>query len=156
MDLCLEALEGPARRLGRIDRNRDAGEWLRLPDHLGSVRVVFWSTVVGLGWLTTVASLIVRWRRASPLLRRQIAGFATVTVIMIVVLFLITAHGPFPYLQPIVIFTLWPPAVVIAIAIAVLQYHLYDVRLVIRRVVVYGGLTVAHSALFVAVYFAVL
>ena len=44
----------------------------------------------------------------------------------------------------------------IAIAIAVLQYHLYDIRLVIRRVVVYGGLTVALTALFVGVYFAVL
>jgi two-component system NarL family sensor kinase len=55
-----------------------------------------------------------------------------------------------------VIFALWPLAVVIAIAIAVLQYHLYNVRLVIRRVVVYGGLTIALTALFVGVYFAVL
>ncbi len=55
-----------------------------------------------------------------------------------------------------VVFALWPAAVVIAIAIAVLQYHLYDIRLVIRRVVVYGGLTVALTALFVGVYFAVL
>jgi hypothetical protein len=45
---------------------------------------------------------------------------------------------------------------VIAIAIAVLQYHLYDIRLVIRRVVVYGGLTVALTAIFISVYFAVL
>ncbi len=44
----------------------------------------------------------------------------------------------------------------ISIAIAVLHYHLYDVRLVIRRVVVYGGLTIALTALFVGVYFAVL
>jgi DNA-binding CsgD family transcriptional regulator len=43
-------------------------------------------------------------------------------------------------------FAVWPPAVVISIAIAVLQYHLYDVRLVIRRAVVYGGLTVALPA----------
>lgn len=116
----------------------------------------FWSTVVGVGWLIAVASLIVRWRRATPLLRRQIVGFGAVTLIMIVVGFSSTAYGPFPYLQPIVIFTLWPPAVVIAIAIAVLQYHLYNVRLVIRRVVVYGGLTIALTALFVGVYFAVL
>lgn len=70
-------------------------------------------------------------------------------------------YAPFPellpYLQPaMTFFTLWPAAVVISIAIAVLQYHLYDVRLVIRRVVVYGGLTVALSAVFVGVYFAVL
>ena len=54
------------------------------------------------------------------------------------------------------IVALWPLAVVISIAVAVLQYHLYDVRLVIRRVVVYGGLTIALTALFVGVYFAVL
>jgi hypothetical protein len=117
----------------------------------------FWSTLVGFGWLIALASLLVRWRRGSRLLRRQIVGFATVTVIMIVVNFLsATPYAPFPYLQPIVIVALWPLAVVISIAIAVLQYHLYDVRLVIRRVVVYGGLTVALTALFVGVYFAVL
>jgi hypothetical protein len=116
----------------------------------------FWSTAVALGWLIALASLIVRWRRGTALLRRQIVGFATVTLIMIAVLFLSTAYGPLPYLQPIMIVALWPVAVVISIAIAVLQYHLYDVRLVIRRVVVYGGLTVALTALFVGVYFAVL
>lgn len=117
----------------------------------------FWSTVVGVGWLIALASLSVRWRRSSRLLRRQIAGFATVTVIMIAVYFLCaTEYAPFPNLRPIVIVALWPLAVVISIAIAVLQYHLYDVRLVIRRVVVYGGLTIALTALFVGVYFAVL
>ncbi len=116
----------------------------------------FWSTVVGLGWLIALASLIVRWRRGTALLRRQIVGFATVTLIMIAVLFLSTAYGPLPFLQPTVIVALWPLAVVIAIAVAVLQFHLYDVRLVIRRVVVYGGLTIAITALFVGVYFAVL
>ena len=116
----------------------------------------FWSTLVGLGWLIALASLFVRWRRGTGLLRRQIVGFTTVTVIMIAVLFLSTAYGPFPYLEPRVVVALWPLAVVIAIAVAVLQYHLYDVRLVIRRVVVYGGLTIALTALFVGVYFAVL
>ena len=116
----------------------------------------FWSTVVGLGWLIALASLIVRWRRGTATLRRQIVGFATVTVIMIAVPSSTTAYGPFPFLQPSVIFALWPLAVVIAIAVAVLQFHLYDVRLVIRRVVVYGGLTIAITALFVGVYFAVL
>jgi len=123
----------------------------------------FWSTVVGLGWLITLASLIVRWRRGSALLRRQIVGFATVTVIMIAVTVITKSYNSMPDgplfgvdLHPIVLFALWPPAVVISIAIAVLHYHLYDVRLVIRRVVVYGGLTVALTALFIGVYFAVL
>jgi signal transduction histidine kinase len=116
----------------------------------------FWSTVVVLGWLIALLSLIVRWRRGTALLRRQIVGFAAVMAIMIAVLFLSTAYGPFPFMEPTVIVALWPLAVVIAIAVAVLQYHLYDARLVIRRVVVYGGLTVAITALFVGVYFVVL
>jgi signal transduction histidine kinase len=116
----------------------------------------FWSTLVSLGWLIALASLIVRWRRGITLLRRQIVGFTTVTVVMIAVFFVSTEYGPFSYLQPTVIVTLWPPAVVVSIAVAVLQYHLYDVRLVIRRVVVYGGLTIALTALFVGVYFGVL
>jgi hypothetical protein len=61
-----------------------------------------------------------------------------------------------PYLEPRVIVALWPLAVVIAIAVAVLQYHLYDVRPVIRRAVVYGGVTIVLTALFVGVYFGVL
>jgi two-component sensor histidine kinase len=127
-----------------------------IPTVLDLAEWYFWSTIVSLGWLIALASLIVRWRRGNALLRRQIIGYAVLTVIMIVVLFLSTAYGPLPYLEPAVIVALWPVAVVISIAIAVLQYHLYDVRLVIRRVVVYGGLTVALTALFIGVYFAVL
>jgi hypothetical protein len=78
-------------------------------------------------------------------------------VSMIAVGFLTTtAFQRFHYFEPTVIVALWPLAVVIAIAVAVLQYHLYDVRLVIRRVVVYGSLTIALTAVFVGVYFAVL
>jgi two-component system NarL family sensor kinase len=117
----------------------------------------FWSTVVGLGWLIALASLFVRWRHGNRLLRRQIVGFASVTVIMIAVILLTTtAFQQFHYFQPTVIVALWPLAVVISIAVAVLQYHLYDVRLVLRRVVVYGGLTIALTTVFVGVYFVVL
>jgi signal transduction histidine kinase len=132
----------------------------------GQVELYFWSTLVGLAELIALVSLFVRWRGGSRLLRRQIVGFAIVTVIMIAlnfpspdIAFLDYATFPYPlaYRQlAVVVFALWPPAVVISIAIAVLQYHLYDIRLVIRRVVVYGGLTVALTALVVGVYFAVL
>ena len=129
-----KALEGSARHFDGTGRDRCAKECVRLPDHPTiKSEWYFWSTVVGVGWLIALASLSVRWRRGGRLLRRQIVGFATVTVIMIAVNFLFPTYAPFPYLQPIVLFALWPPAVVISIAIAVLHYHLYDVRLVIRR-----------------------
>jgi signal transduction histidine kinase len=51
---------------------------------------------------------------------------------------------------------MWPPAMVVAITIAVLQHHLYDVRVVIRRVAVYAGLAALLTAVFILVYFAVL
>ena len=122
----------------------------------------FWSTVVGLGELIALASLLVRWRRGSRLLRRQIVGFATVTVIMIAASFfsrelrVLRPRLPARSLPAFCRghFCTGAARIVISIAIAVLQYHLYDVRLVIRRVVVYGGLTIALTALFVGVYFA--
>jgi signal transduction histidine kinase len=160
-----KALLGVAAGLAVVATLRYAHNFATIDDQ---VEWYFWSTVVGLAELIALASLFVRWRRGSPLLRRQIVGFAIVTVIMIAVTYLAPEYAfysydfaPFPYLlrylQPsVVLFALWPAAVVIAIAVAVLQYHLYDIRLVIRRVVVYGGLTVALTALFVGVYFAVL
>jgi len=149
-----KVLLGISTGLVAIAALRNGYDFPTIEDH---VEWYFWSTVVGFGWLIALASLLVRWRRGSRRLRRQIVGFATVTVIMIAVDFVSTsAYAPFPYLQPIVIFALWPVAVVISIAIAVLQYHLYDVRLVIRRVVIYGGLTVALTVIFVGVSFAVL
>jgi hypothetical protein len=74
----------------------------------------FWSTVVGLAWLIALASLFVRWRRGSRLLRRQIVPFATVTMIMIAVTFLSPDYtyfsdspafpGLLPYLRPAMTF----------------------------------------------------
>ena len=112
-------------------------------------------------WLITLASLVVRWRRGSGLLRAQIAGFAAVALIMFPVHVMATFPGWLGdvialHLHPGVVFAVWPPAVVITIAIAVRKYHLYDLPLVLRRVVVYGGLTIALTGLFIGVYIAVL
>jgi signal transduction histidine kinase len=50
----------------------------------------------------------------------------------------------------------WPLAVVAIISLAVLQHHLFDIRVVIRRIVVYGTLTGLITVLFVGVDSAVL
>jgi two-component system, NarL family, sensor kinase len=112
-------------------------------------------------WLITLASLVVRWRRGSGLLRAQIAGFVAVALIMFPVYVMATFPGWLGevialHIHPEVIFAVWPPAVVITIAIAVRKYRLYDLPLVLRRAVVYGGLTIALTALFIGVYVAVL
>ena len=121
-----KVLLGISTGLVAIAALRNAYDFPTIDDQVESY---FWSTVVGVGWLIALSSLSVRWRRGGRLLRRQIVGFATVTVIMIAVNFLSPhAYAPFPYLRPIVIVALWPLAVVISIAVAVLQYHLYDVR----------------------------
>ena len=80
-----KVLLGVSTGLVAIAALRNAYDFPTIDDQ---VEWYFWSTVVGLGWLIALASLFVRWRRGSRLLRRQIVGFATVTVIMIAVNFL--------------------------------------------------------------------
>lgn len=108
--------------------------------------------LVLLGWLIALLSLAVRFARGSLELRHQIIGFAGVIVIMVVTGLLTSAY---PYWQPWLIYVLAPFAVVAAIAVAVLRYRLYEVRLVVRRAAVYAALTAALTVLFVAVYIAV-
>ena len=90
-----KVLLGISTGLVAIAALRNAYDFPTIDDQVESY---FWSTVVGLGWLIALASLSVRWRRGSRLLRRQIVGFATVTVIMIAVNFLSgsqrTHHSP--------------------------------------------------------------
>jgi two-component system, NarL family, sensor kinase len=63
---------------------------------------------------------------------------------------------PDPKVSGPVLTIIYPPAVVVAIAIAMLRYGLYDVRPVVHRVAVYGLLAVGLTAGFAAVYLVVL
>jgi signal transduction histidine kinase len=96
----------------------------------------------------SVASVIVRYRRANSIQRRQLRWFL-VAVIVAVVPFVLQGNGPAIVVQVIVGVAI--PLLPISIAIAVLRYRLYDIDLVINRALVYGILAVFITAVYVGI-----
>lgn len=113
------------------------------------LEVALWNTPLFVGGLIGVVSLLVRWRHGSTLIRQQIAWLGAASSITIVLLIVgYTGHDWIIAAVAVV----WPLSVVTTISIAMLQYHLYDVRVVVQRVAVYGALTGVVTLLFVAAY----
>jgi len=115
--------------------------------------VVLWNAPLCVAGLVAAATLLVRWRRGTRLVRQQIgwlaaAGLTTAVLITI-------GYTAQEWIIPVVAIV-WPLAVVAIISLAVLQHHLFDIRVVIRRIVVYGALTGLITILFVGMYSAVL
>ena len=100
-----------------------------------------------------MATLLVRWRRGSPLVRQQIGWLVAAGLITAVLTTI--GYTAEEWIIPLVAIV-WPLAVVAIISLAVLQHHLFDIRVVIRRIVVYGALTGLITVLFVGVYSVVL
>ena len=46
----------------------------------------------------------------------------------------------------------WPPVFVVIVAVTVVRYRLWDIRLIIRRVVIYGTMVLVLTAVFAGVY----
>ncbi len=109
---------------------------------------VFWGVTVTVGMVggfLAVGSLVlswmswvVRWQRAQGEERQQLKWFAYGFLLIVV-----SIVYPW-YLSPLAL-AVFP----IALGIALLKYHLYDIDVVINRTLVYGSLT----ALLVLVYF---
>jgi signal transduction histidine kinase len=100
--------------------------------------------------------LVERLRRGPALVRRQVGLFAVVWVIMMVASLLMRSQlgaesDLVGYLD-----ASWPAVAVAVVAVTVVRYRLYDIRLVIRRAVVYGTMVLVLTALFAGVYFLVL
>ena len=115
--------------------------------------VVLWNAPLWVAGLVAVGTLLVRWRRGSTLVRQQI-GWLVAAGLITAVLITIGYTGQ-EWIIPLVAIV-WPLAMVAIISFAVLQHHLFDIRVVVRRVVVYGALTGLITVLFVGVYSAVL
>ena len=84
----------------------------------------------------SLGSLVVRFRRAGPELRRQIAWVLYGVVVSV----LLGAFGGLANVGDFVT-TLEAAALVGGLAIAMLRYRLYDIDVVINRTLVYGALT---------------
>jgi two-component system NarL family sensor kinase len=118
-----------------------------------NAEVVLWNSPVWVAGLVAVATLLVRWRRGSTLVRQQIGWLVAAGLITAVLTTI--GYTAQEWIIPLVAIV-WPLAVVAIISLAVLQHHLFDIRVVIRRIVVYGTLTGLITVLFVGVYSAVL
>ncbi|MBB2911950.1 signal transduction histidine kinase [Streptosporangium becharense] len=91
--------------------------------------------------MLALASLILRFRRAGPLLRRQIAW--PLSAFAVYVIFIVgQEHTWLPG-------TLWAPVIPLAIAFSVLRYRLYGIDTVISRAFVAAGLLAVVSGIYV-------
>ena len=104
-----------------------------------------------------VVTVLARLRRGPRQRRRQLAGFAAVylTTQAFGYLSWLTVDPEAVVTNTLIVF-IYPPAVVVAIAFAMLRFGLYDVRPVVHRAAVYTLLVVGLTAGFAAVYLVVL
>ena len=98
-------------------------------------------------------SLVVRWRGADRSTRAQVSWVVLALLVMgigfgVDAVLALLAPALYPTVFPVL--QLLPVVVPVAIGIAVLQYRLFDIEIVVRRVLIYGALTVVLLAIYVA------
>lgn len=121
-------------------------EWFTLLKNVGSFLALV-SAMAGL------AALVLRWVQGTHLVRQQISLLAISLLIFLIF------ELSFPVLNLQVFqfgMTISPLLVIVAVAVAVLRYELYDIHLVLKRVLIHASLTVVLTALFLTVYMGVL
>ena len=113
----------------------------------------WWAVTEGIsGWvgqlvfLASVASLIVRFIRGTETVRQQVLWLLVAVILVILI------QAPIWFALPTgqtILLLLSFPLIPAAVTIAVLRHGLYDVRIVLSRVVVYAVLTIGVIALYV-------
>ncbi|GII01873.1 hypothetical protein Pta02_38810 [Planobispora takensis] len=107
--------------------------------HAGTVQAVIQAILVGLV-VVAVISLVMRFRRADPAGRRQIAW--PMSAFAVYTFFLIGGTDWWP------MSTLWTAITAVAIAFAALRYRLYGIDTVVSRAFVAAGLVAAVSLVY--------
>jgi signal transduction histidine kinase len=110
---------------------------------------------LALALLLGATSLVVRWRHARGDERVQLRWIAY-TVPPWAAVFAASVAVPQEW-QPVVrvVYFLVLALFVVALAVALLKYHLYDIDLVVNKAIVYGMLAAFISAVYVAVVFGI-
>jgi hypothetical protein len=108
-----------------------------------SVAIVYVAGILVVALLTFVSlgSLVSRYRRADPVLRRQIAWVvygAAVAVVMSAIGAIPSVSSAFQVLEAL--------AIVGGLAVAMFRYELYDIGVVVNRTLVYAALTATLAA----------
>ena len=126
-----------------------AGQWPN-PHYFGFFGS-WGATILGAAQLATLAasllasaSLVVRWRRASDMVRRQILwvvlAFGVLCAVLVVdAAVAMLAPQAYPAVFPVI--QLVPVVLPVAVAVAVLRFRLFDIEVLVSRAVVYGILT---------------
>jgi signal transduction histidine kinase len=116
--------------------------------------LAFGTAFVAIGFMGSLAALIVRFRRSSGMQREQMKwlvyalGIFVVISVLSAIPFFIWPDFPYKLDVNIVATDLGILSIAIAAAIAILRYHLYDINLIINRTLVYTALTVGVAALY--------
>ncbi|WP_345752901.1 sensor histidine kinase [Microbacterium rhizophilus] len=142
--------------VAEITAERIAASDPAMPNPLASPAVSEAAAVVGIAIavpavIASAAVLVARCVRGGAPLRRQVGVLAAVLVSGLA---FNAAHGAVP--EPVfqLGMTIWPLALIAAIAVAVVRHGLYDVRVVVNRLAVYSLLTIVLGALFAIAYLA--
>ncbi|MEU4831568.1 sensor histidine kinase [Streptosporangium sp. NPDC023615] len=109
-----------------------------------AIRQVTGVTIIGFVALAMV-SLLLRFRRADPAARRQIAWPLFAFAVYVLLLFLGTLRAEWDW-WPVT--TLWAGLIPVAIAFSVLRYRLYGIDTVVSRAFVAAGLIAVISVLY--------
>jgi signal transduction histidine kinase len=108
-----------------------------------------------LAGLGAVISLFVRFRQARGDERQQIKWFASAASMTLVWIFIfgepVSAGGGLPEVIVALANLLVVPSIPVAVGIAILRHHLYDIDLLINRTLAYGALSVIVIGLYMLV-----
>jgi signal transduction histidine kinase len=140
-----------------VGPNVDEGAWT-VPNPIGFISDAFWEGGFNVVWsvglvtltLGGLASIVVRFRRAERIERQQLK-LLMYAIGFFAVVYLAQGFndGNFPLGD--LLFSMSLAAIPVAIAVAVLRFHMFDVDVVVSRTVVYGLLGLFITAVYVLV-----
>jgi signal transduction histidine kinase len=140
---------------GRLEEFRSVVNPFGLPDATGLLEIAeFGLLAYMLALVAAVTSLVIRYRRASRDERLQlkwlvlVGALAGVALVATFAMQVISGSTP-RLLEYLIVLTI--AAVPVAIGIAILRYHLYDIDVVIKKTVVYAILAAFITVVYVAV-----